>query len=291
MPYIAHSSDNDRCFDLIASWLENCRSEHDCPRNDASTLPTRVIDVDDETTTPLLLQTNGQKGGYVAISYVWGATSKGITLEANFAERLIGMPLDSLCKTHQDAITITRRLGFKYLWIDALCIIQDSRDYWEKEAAQMFDIYRRSVLTLAATSSNGGDEGIFLKRPIDVLAKVAIICGLRRPARRIHRECYSCIPKLICPGDYEDTEDRDRNGLDMLISKIEFDPASPDPDEEIDTGGLIQDAEGFNGPFVLVRRPVLSHGLYSHSFHTYWSATDFPLEDRAWCFQERILST
>jgi hypothetical protein len=71
----------------------------------------------------------------------------------------------------QDAVLITRRLKIKYLWIDSLCIIQDSLEDWAREAARMGDIYRHAFLTLFAFDSKDCHEGILVERspgsPID----------------------------------------------------------------------------------------------------------------------------
>ena len=48
---------------------------------------------------------------------------------------------------------VTRQLGLAYLWVDSLCIIQDSKDGWLNEAALMNKIYRYSYLILAAEAS------------------------------------------------------------------------------------------------------------------------------------------
>jgi hypothetical protein len=50
----------------------------------------------------------------------------------------------------QDPIIITRKLGCQYLWIDSLCIIQDSREDWRKESANMSQIYKPCFLTISA---------------------------------------------------------------------------------------------------------------------------------------------
>jgi hypothetical protein len=51
------------------------------------------------------------------------------------------------------------KLGFRYIWIDSLCIIQDDAEDWEVQSALMSEIYQNAVLTLAATSSTGDNEG------------------------------------------------------------------------------------------------------------------------------------
>lgn len=75
-----------------------------------------------------------------------------------------GIPWNHLPKTFQDAVLTTRNLGFRYLWIDALCIIQDSKDDWAAEAATMANIYANSALNISATDSHNGDGGLFRRR-------------------------------------------------------------------------------------------------------------------------------
>jgi Heterokaryon incompatibility protein (HET) len=61
----------------------------------------------------------------------------------------------------RDAVTITRSIGIQYLWIDALCIIQDDHEDWEREALKMAQAYTQSFITIAASSSPDGDGGCF----------------------------------------------------------------------------------------------------------------------------------
>jgi hypothetical protein len=66
--------------------------------------------------------------------------------------------------TFKDAIMVTRNLGIRYLWIDSLCILQDSEADWAIEASRMADIYRYSTLTIAASSSMDCTKGFLLER-------------------------------------------------------------------------------------------------------------------------------
>jgi hypothetical protein len=83
------------------------------------------------------------------------------TTTRSLENRKSGIPWEELCITFQDAITFTRELGCKYLWIDSFCIIQDDRADWERESAKMASIYRRSSLTIAASRSVDGNGGLF----------------------------------------------------------------------------------------------------------------------------------
>jgi hypothetical protein len=59
-----------------------------------------------------------------------------------------------------DATVITRKLGYEYLWIDSLCIIQDSADDWEAEGQNMGNIYMNASLTIAAAGAKDSDGGM-----------------------------------------------------------------------------------------------------------------------------------
>lgn len=64
----------------------------------------------------------------------------------------------------QDTITLCRKLGIRYVWIDALCIIQGDLADWERESAKMYGIYYNAHLTIYPTVSGSCLEG-FLNRP------------------------------------------------------------------------------------------------------------------------------
>jgi hypothetical protein len=56
-------------------------------------------------------------------------------------------------RSFKDTIHITRRLGFRYLWIDALCISQDDPADWNEEGPKMASYYGQSALMIAATTA------------------------------------------------------------------------------------------------------------------------------------------
>lgn len=74
-----------------------------------------------------------------------------------------GVSISSLPRTFRDAILVARNMGVRFLWIDSLCILQDSESDWLKESALMADIYRGSVCNIAATSSSNADQGCLYK--------------------------------------------------------------------------------------------------------------------------------
>jgi hypothetical protein len=74
-----------------------------------------------------------------------------------------GIALSVLPKTIQDAVTVTRRLGLQYLWVDALCIKQDSEEDWASESSKMGDIYGSATITIAAAGGSTCNTGCFIQ--------------------------------------------------------------------------------------------------------------------------------
>jgi hypothetical protein len=58
-------------------------------------------------------------------------------------------------------------MGIDYIWIDCLCILQDSRADWEQEAARMVDVYSNAYLTLVASRAKHCGEGFLGPRSRD----------------------------------------------------------------------------------------------------------------------------
>lgn len=110
---------------------------------------------------------------YLALSYCWGSNQGLVTTLENLEQMKQSIPFERLAKTCQDAVTITRRLNFKYLWIDSICIIQDDRGDWERESAAMGHIYVNAYLCIAATASRDSGSGIFKHR--DITKTVSLI--------------------------------------------------------------------------------------------------------------------
>jgi hypothetical protein len=90
--------------------------------------PTRVLDIDgqEQGTGPILRQHFNLDSPYIALSHRWGSTELPSTRSANLAQPLQCLPLAQLSQTIRNAVAITAKLGFRYLWIDTLCIAQDS---------------------------------------------------------------------------------------------------------------------------------------------------------------------
>jgi len=105
-------------------------------------------------------------GPYIALSYCWGPVSSTtfLTDEETLAVRKAGTDYDDLPPLFQDVVTICRALGFEYLWIDRLCIIQDDRDDFARQAPKMGDIYGNATVTIASASAATENDRILTER-------------------------------------------------------------------------------------------------------------------------------
>lgn len=172
----------------IRKWTDECVNRHEgCLRTQriATTrqlLPTRLLDVASLMSHACVrLVSTGKmhlNTPYVTLSHCWGGSCAATLSTANMQACYDGIPVSSLPQTFRDAVIVTMELGISYLWIDALCIVQDSRDDWEYESSLMGDIYANSHLTIAATASRNSDSGLFYQRSPLAVQPCKIIVGV-----------------------------------------------------------------------------------------------------------------
>ncbi|KAK2472566.1 hypothetical protein H9L39_16446 [Fusarium oxysporum f. sp. albedinis] len=163
-------------------WLDICINEHPRSHNPRcsppvnSILPKRVLDLgqDDSPTVTLKETRNDERGHYICLSYCWGPNPFISTTIENMEQHKKGIGISDLPKAFRDAIEITRALKLQYLWIDALCIIQQHGEGgkagaahadWNEEFSKMSDIYYNSYLTLAPLWANSVEDGLFSNQP------------------------------------------------------------------------------------------------------------------------------
>jgi hypothetical protein len=102
----------------------------------------------------------------VALSHCWGSSIPVTTTLDKLDTHKTAIKLNTLPRTFRDAIEITRKLGFSYLWIDSLCIIQDSEEDWAHECSKMAAIYAQATLVLAAASASDSSQGFLNHREL-----------------------------------------------------------------------------------------------------------------------------
>ncbi|RSL66505.1 hypothetical protein CEP54_003700 [Fusarium duplospermum] len=163
------STDSEESCAFALDALKECLDNHSlCENATEGFLPTRLVEVQ-ETSVRVVLSRDldPAQTKYLALSHCWGPP-ESITAQLNdetYEEYTKEIPAAALPKTFKDAVAITRKLGYKYIWIDSLCIIQHNVECWIKEGSQMCQIYENSLLTLAAASSSSGQGGLFYSSP------------------------------------------------------------------------------------------------------------------------------
>jgi Heterokaryon incompatibility protein (HET) len=166
-PLLASPTDD---VSLGAQWLADCLKNHSkCAGFASLHVPTRLLylsafqesDLDfqliesaDLPRYPSLI--------YATLSHCWGCVPESApwkTTTINVHQHRKRIEHKSMTETFRDAVQICRALGINYLWIDSLCIIQDSQEDWEQEAGLIGNVYMGSLINLAACSSKDGQGG------------------------------------------------------------------------------------------------------------------------------------
>ena len=235
-------------YALAKSWLLECVSSHDtCEADDKGyELPRRLLDTADDQEIRLIRTEDNLLPGaaYVALSYCWGPNGGNLcTFKANLGEHMKGIPITSLPQTIRDVIFACKQLGQRYLWVDALCIVQDDPDDKRTQIPQMADIYSGALLAVSAAASSGVLEGCPLA-PTE----------LQPVQPQVFELAYASAEERL-PG--EESERR----VTVVIEKMEHERCRKLP------------------------------GHWAHETFDQ-DARDLvnPIEERAWCFQERFLA-
>lgn len=166
-------------LEIIRYWLRDCDQNHHCkpsaftngttethmplmkPR--ATPLPTRLVDVGVEGDSKVFLWVTQAHhvGEWVALSHRWGVRNFKTTNE-NLEDHIAGIKISCLPATFKDAVTVTRALGKRFLWIDSLCIVQGPGGDFQSEAKRMADVYSGAYCIIAASCADNHYDG-FLK--------------------------------------------------------------------------------------------------------------------------------
>ncbi|KAJ2901407.1 hypothetical protein MKZ38_001889 [Zalerion maritima] len=111
---------------------------------------------------------------YATLSHCWGKVQILRLTQATQAALSQGVDIATLPLTFQHAAQIAHLVGLRYMWIDSLCILQDSVGDWEVEAAAMSDVYRHAQLNIAASSAPDSRSGLFFDRDPGVLQPIPV---------------------------------------------------------------------------------------------------------------------
>lgn len=164
----ADTTGSKECLKIAKSWLSRCIDNHigTCrvlPLDSSSSLPTRLIETCGETIYLQEIGTYHQDLCYLILSYCWGKGQEGeiMLIQENRLQLLTSIARVQFPWTIINAFTATETLGCRYLWVDRLCVIQNSKNDWRYEAERMQTYYMMADCCIAALASEDAYQGVY----------------------------------------------------------------------------------------------------------------------------------
>jgi hypothetical protein len=212
----------EECSRLVIDWITKCLEHEACAEVtcQANELPCRLLDLKQrEAASVVLIETQNhdacQSERYATLSHCWGEVHLIQTTRQNLSLRLQGIEWTHLPKTFQDAITIVRALGIRFLWIDSLCIVQNDPLEWATESVRMAAIYSNSYINIAATAAPDSRWGCFTPRSIKHMVPNCAVRSfpvnlensnlptvfVRPSLERVHQRYSTCSSQEFDPQD------------------------------------------------------------------------------------------
>lgn len=175
---ISGNTDSQISLETARTWLERCDRDHEgCKSSGARTSwPARLLDLSGinvesrigivrlVNTASILVTDDASQDDdlrYACLSHCWGKIRLLTTEFANLEEHMAGISIDLLPKSFREAILFTKSLDISFIWIDSLCIIQDSAADWNVESAKMATIYRQGHFTISVARATNAQGGCF----------------------------------------------------------------------------------------------------------------------------------
>ncbi|KAI1172715.1 heterokaryon incompatibility protein-domain-containing protein [Nemania sp. FL0916] len=163
-------------LELARKWLSDCRRKHQScssppfSQGEKDAMPTRLIDVgkpcDRNSARLVITDPSKIQAPYLALSYCWGVSTQASTIlkDDNIHKLLVHIDEAELPKTYTDMFQLARDLEFRYVWVDALCIIQGNAEDWAYESQRMTLVYGNAALTIIAGRAADAREGFLENR-------------------------------------------------------------------------------------------------------------------------------
>ncbi|TVY80789.1 hypothetical protein LSUE1_G006736 [Lachnellula suecica] len=151
----------------VSQWVDLAKGHEDAKHEHASFYPTRLLKLGSSVSETICLCVTKEcaiEGEYATLSHCWGSGQPTKLETDNLEIMKSGITVSSLPRTFRDAIVVARHLNIEYLWIDSLCIIQNSSEDWQTEVQLMEAVYSNSCCNIAASHSINGDGGLFVNR-------------------------------------------------------------------------------------------------------------------------------
>ncbi|KAF2804646.1 HET-domain-containing protein [Mytilinidion resinicola] len=200
---------------------------------------------------------------YIALSYVWGkpvpnsppvlelTASSSEDLEADGALDRMGTP-----KTIQDVIDLAIALGIQYVWIDRLCIRQDSNEDKGKQIGKMHAIYNASYITVVAAAGIDVHHGL---------------PGFRPDTRHVEQEEVLVVPP--CETDCRKDHAHDTKGMSLLTSAKSF----------LREEHYLEDTTWNRRGWTMQERVLARRSLIFTDEQVYWACSDATFFEDSFC--------
>jgi hypothetical protein len=185
-------------LELPMRWYRECMASHSvCAPPDPTFRPTRLIEINNENSVKLVITKNEDvHEPYVAFSHCWGKAKTLKLIQENLLQLQSWFSDSELPTSYKEALLVCRSMGFRYIWIDSLCIIQDSSEDWQDEALVMKDVYRNSTMNLCATAAAENSGASFQSRDISLVAPL-VLNDWMNDGDRTRRWCINNIQDML----------------------------------------------------------------------------------------------
>ncbi|CZR66622.1 related to tol protein [Phialocephala subalpina] len=177
LPLVEHY--NERGVSMFRNCFNTCMQNHaDCKQKTPASRPSRLIDI--HQMRVIHIEPNSTPA-YFVLSYVWGKPPFLLLLKSNQSEfaKPGSLSTQAIPQTISEAIEITRFFGGQYLWVDALCIVQDDTNDKMSEIERMHEIYAQADLTIVAATGDGANSSLMDIDPVFGDECVHVIGGKR----------------------------------------------------------------------------------------------------------------
>jgi hypothetical protein len=194
---------------LAHHWLKECVNNHPaCGMLEKDYRPpTRVLDLEPDNEYAHITLVDGSSctnAFYATLSHRWGTYPPLQTNTKNESSHRDRIPISTLPQTFQDAMKFTRKLGLRYLWIDSLCIIQDSETDKTEELPAMGSYFYNAVFNLSAHSAADSRTGLHFSRNGAALRPQSLSCELNNDPTK--RRSWTVVPLIDSNRDMRSTK-------------------------------------------------------------------------------------
>ncbi|KAI8949113.1 heterokaryon incompatibility protein-domain-containing protein [Xylaria longipes] len=168
-PNLGTSTNSEKSLAFVAEQIRICQQSHSCCQAGSGTwYPTRLLQAVTVNGRIELkvIETAGKTlpGPYITLSHCWGGHVPLQLTTRNKEEFKKSIPIGLLPILYIDAVHIAQRLDITYIWIDSLCIVQDSREDWRQESSMMGLVYQNGLFNIEAVSAPNCSHSMFTSR-------------------------------------------------------------------------------------------------------------------------------